>query len=191
MQEMGIQAIAPKKKTSISNQSHKKYPYLLKNYEIKKPNEVWMSDITYIRMKRGYMYLVALLDWYSRYVVSWELSNTMEADFCIDALSQALEKAKPKISNTDQGSQFTSEGYTSLLMQNEIEISMDGKGRCYDNIWVERLWRSVKYEEVYLNEYETGEEANERLGEYFIFYNNKRRHQSLDKKTPAEIYFSC
>lgn len=191
MQEMGIQAIAPKKKTSISNQSHKKYPYLLKNYEIKKPNEVWMSDITYIRMNKGYMYLVALLDWYSRYVVSWELSNTMEADFCIDALSQALEKAKPKISNTDQGSQFTSEGYTSLLMQNEIEISMDGKGRCYDNIWVERLWRSVKYEEVYLNEYETGEEANERLGEYFIFYNNKRRHQSLDKKTPAEIYFSC
>ena len=191
MREMGIRGITPKKKTSISNDSHKKYPYLLKGYEIKSPNEVWMSDITYIRMEKGYMYLVAILDWYSRYVVSWELSNTMEADFCVESLQAALEVAKPKISNTDQGSQFTSERYINVLEENEIKISMDGRGRCYDNIWVERLWRSVKYEEVYLHEYRSGDEAREQLEKYFTFYNQKRRHQSLDRRPPVEVYFNC
>ena len=189
MRKMGLQAIYPKKNTSIANQAHKVYPYLLRNVEILRPNHVWSTDITYIRLRSGFVYLVAVIDWFLHYVVSWKLSITMEKDFCIEALEEALSSAIPEVFNSDQGSQFTSLEFTEKLAGKNVQISMDGKGRCLDNIFVERLWGSVKYEEVYLKNYATPLEAITGLKEYFYFYNNTRPHQSLNYKTPAQIYF--
>lgn len=189
MGRMCLQAIYPKKDTSIPNHAHKVYPYLLRNVNVLKPDQVWSTDITYIRLRSGFVYLVAIIDWYSRYVISWKLSITMEKDFCIEALEEALSKGLPAIFNSDQGSQFTSLEFTKALEGKEVQISMDGKGRCLDNIFVERLWRSVKYEEIYLKNYATPLEAIKGLKDYFHFYNNARPHQSLNYKTPAQIYF--
>lgn len=189
MKKMGIEAIYPKPNLSKSNPEHKVYPYLLKNVVIDKPNQVWSTDITYIKMKRGWLYLAAVMDWYSRYVLSWELSNTLDMDFCLKSLHIALKTGKPKIFNSDQGSQFTSLKFTSELEAKNIRVSMDGRGRAFDNIFIERLWRSVKYEEVYLNEYFSTKDVYLGLKNYFKFYNEKRLHQSLDYQTPAEIHF--
>jgi len=188
MTTMGLEAIYPKKNLSIPTAGHKIYPYLLRNVPIMRPNQIWGTDITYIRLEQGFCYLVALLDWFSRCVVSWELSMTMEKQFCLTALHSALARAIPEIHNSDQGSQFTSTEYTGVLNANNISISMDGRGRCMDNIFTERLWRSVKYEDVYLKHYRTIDETREGLTDYFTFYNTKRRHQSLEYKTPAEVY---
>ncbi len=189
MQKMGIQAIYPKRKTSIANKEHRVFPYLLRDMKIEYPNQVWATDITYIRMRQGWLYLVVIMDWYSRYVISWELSNTMEVHFCLEALENALLKGKPEILNSDQGAQFTNRDFTEMLEKAGIRISMDGRGRVYDNIFIERFWRTVKYEEVYLYNYEFPREAKGRLNEYFRFYNEERFHSSLENKTPAEIYF--
>lgn len=188
MRIMGLEAMYPKPKTSIGNKEHYKYPYLLKNLGIKAPNEVWGTDITYVPTEFGYLYLVAVLDIFSRYVVSWCISNSLESDFCIHAIKNALKKGKPKILNSDQGCQYTSKAYVELLKANNISISMSGKGRCWDNIFVERLWRSFKYEEVYLKNYSTGKEAKEGIDGYFTFYNEKRVHSSLEYKTPKMVY---
>lgn len=192
MKLMGIEGIMPRRNTSKSNKNHPTYPYLLKNLKIDRPNYVWGTDITYIPLAHGFVYLVALLDWFSRYVVSWKLAPTMTVDFCVDAINQAIQNATalPDIHNSDQGSQFTSYEYTDILKQNNIQISMDGRGRCFDNIFTERLWRSVKYEEVYLKEYKSIQDAHENLSDYFTTYNTKRLHQSLNYQTPAEIYFA-
>lgn len=176
-------------KTSICNKVHQKYPYLLRGISIERKNQVWATDITYIPMKKGFMYLIAIIDLHTRYVVNWSLSNSMTADWCAEVLEEAIKKhGKPKIFNTDQGSQFTSDIFINILKDNEISISMDGKGRALDNIYIERLWRSVKYEDVYLKAYENGLDLYEGLKKYFEFYNNERYHQSLDYKTPAELY---
>ena len=188
MKEMGIEAIYPKKPLSLKNKEHKIYPYLLRTLEINRPDQVWCSDITYVRMQRSFAYLTVVMDWFSRYVLSWGLSLSLESDFCVLALEKALERAKPEIFNTDQGSQFTSEAFTSVLKNAQIQISMDGKGRAFDNIMVERLWRTVKYEEIYLNEYADHFSGREYLGEYFKFYNEERRHSGLGKQTPSEVY---
>ena len=190
MRLMGIEGIAPKPGTSLRNKAHKVYPYLLRGLEINRPNQVWSTDITYCAMPQGFMYLVAIIDWYSRYVVSWELSNTLDADFCIQALEQALELTKPEIFNTDQGCQFTSQDFLTPLLDREIKVSMDGKGRALDNIFVERLWRSVKYEWLYLNEFRTVAELQRGLEKYFQFYNDERLHQSLNYQTPQAIHFA-
>ena len=171
MQKMGLEAIYPKKKTSIPNLSHKVYPYLLRNVEILRPNQVWATDITYIRLLQGFVYLVVVIDWFSRYVLSWKLSITIEKEFCMEALEEALKVDLPEIFNSDQGSQFTSPEFTEKLGEKQVQISMDGKGRCMDNIFTERLWRSVKYEEVYIKNYSTPLEAYQGLKEYFNFYN--------------------
>ena len=187
---LAIETLYPKRNLSLANQQYKVYPYLLRGLSIDRPNQVWSTDITYIPMAKGFVYLVAIMDWYSRRVLSWRLSTTMDSDFCIDALEDAIEKhGCPDIFNTDQGSQFTSEDFTSVLKDNHIKISMDGKGRWVDNVFVERLWRSVKYEEVYLNAYDTVADARQALGRYFTFYNSQRRHQSLNKQTPDSVYF--
>lgn len=187
---MGLEAIYPKKNLSSAVISHKKYPYLLSGLEISRPNQVWSSDITYIRLSQGFVYLVAILDWYSRYVLSWKLSNTLDASFCIEALEEALMLyGLPEIFNSDQGAQYTSENFTGILSANSIKISMDAKGRAFDNIFIERLWRTVKYEEVYLHNYASAREAKENLTAYFKFYNLERHHQALAYKKPAEIYF--
>jgi len=185
---MGIEAIYPKKRLSRPDSWAKKYPYLLRDMVIDRPDQVWAADITYIRMKQGFVYLVAIIDWFSRYVVAWALSITMEVDFCVEALRNALERGRPEIFNTDQGSQFTSGRFTGILESVGIEISMDGRGRVYDNIFVERLWRSLKCEEVYLKEYATVREARSNIGEYFRFYNFERFHQALGYKTPYQFY---
>lgn len=190
MRIMGICAVYPKKNLSISNQAHKKYPYLLRNMEITHPNQVWSTDITYIRLKRGFVYLTAIVDWYSRYVLSWRISTTLDRRFCVDALNEAMIKyGKPEIFNTDQGCQYTSEEFTGILKAADIKISMNGKGRAVDNSIVERLWRTVKYDEVYLNCYQNVQECKERIGSFFNRYNNLREHQALDYNYPAEIYF--
>jgi len=189
MKVMGIEAIYPKKNLSMPNSQHKKYPYLLSGVDICRVNQVWSTDITYIRLKQGFVYLCAVIDWYSRYVLSWKLSNTMETTFCLEALVDALKLGKPDIFNTDQGSQFTSHEFTNALLSNEIKISMDGKGRVFDNIFVERLWRSVKYENIYPNSYETYLDTRSGLLKYFNFYNNDRLHQSLNYETPKSVYF--
>lgn len=186
---MGITAIYPTQSGSQPGTGHIIYPYLLRGIRIERLNQVWSSDITYIRLKNGFLYLVAIIDWFSRYVLAWKMSNTLDALFCVDALKEALEKNIPEIHNSDQGSQFTGEDYTSTLLSKGIQISMDGKGRALDNIFVERLWRSVKYENVYLNHYETPVEAKRGIGGYFEFYNNERLHQSLNYNTPEEVYF--
>ena len=188
MRLMGLKAIYRSPRTSKPAPGHKIYPYLLKGMKITRPNQVWAADITYIPMTRGFLYLVAIIDWYSRYVHSWKLSNTLDADFCVEALEEALKKGKPEIFNTDQGSQFTGEAFTRLLKQHGIRISMDGKGSYNDNLFIERLWRSVKYEEVYLKAYQDGREARISLGNYFRFYNVERPHQTHGYRTPAEVY---
>lgn len=188
MNLMGIEAVYPKKRLSLADAQAKKYPYLLKGLSIKGPDHVWATDITYIRMRQGFVYLVAIMDWFSRYVVAWSVSITMEANFCIAALQRALEGRKPEIFNSDQGSQFTCTGFTGVLQDAGIRISMDGRGSAFDNIFVERLWRSVKYEEVYLKDYATVKEAIGSLGAYFRFYNERRPHQALGYQTPYHLY---
>lgn len=189
MRLMGIEAIYPKPNLSKPHPGHKIYPYLLRNKAVDRVDQVWSADITYIRMKRGWLYLVAIMDWVSRYVLSWKLSITLEVDFCIGALDRALTIGIPEIFNSDQGSQFTSLAFIEPLEKRDIQISMDGRGRAMDNVFTERLWRSVKYEEVYLNDYATVGEAREGISKYMDFYNQERPHQALDYKTPAEVYF--
>ena len=189
MQVMGIEAIYQKPRTTVLNVEHTKYPYLLRNLAIVRPNQVWATDITYIPMRRGFLYLVAVVDWFSRYVLSWELSNSLDVSFCVHALQSALSQGTPEIFNSDQGCQFTSMEFTGVLKHKAISISMDGKGRALDNIIVERLWRSVKYEEVYIKDYAQGQDAYEGLGGYFGFFNNERPHQSLGYRTPSAVYF--
>jgi len=191
MKNMGLVAIYPTKKLNLStpDAQHKKFPYLLSNIKIIKPNQIWGTDITYIKLKNSFIYLTAILDWFSRYVISWQLSETLENVFCIQALKEALKINIPGIHNSDQGVQYTSNDYLNVLEKEKIRISMDGRGRCFDNIFTERLWRTVKYENVYLNEYADIIEAEQGISEYFTFYNEKRRHQSLDYQTPARIYF--
>lgn len=190
MQTMGIEAVYPKPRLSTQNKAHKKYSYLLKNLEIDASDIVWSSDITYIPIHRSFAYLTVVMDWYSRYILSWRLSSSLDADFCIDALEDALLVSTPTIFNSDQGCQFTCDDFISVLKAAHIWISMDGKGRAFDNIINERLWRSVKYEEVYLHEYADYMEAQVSLGKYIDFYNNERRHQSLERQTPVEVYFA-
>jgi len=191
MRIMGINSTAPMPNTSKPRKQHKVYPYLLKNLTIDRPNQVWATDITYIPMAKGFLYLVAIIDWYSRKVLSWRLSNSLDAAFCVDALQEAISKyGTPEIFNTDQGAQFTSEEFTGVLKDAEIKISMDGKGRWMDNVFIERLWRSLKYEEVYLKAYETVAEARSGIGNWITFYNQERTHQSLDRRPPEEVYFN-
>ena len=186
---MRIEAIYAKPNLSRKNLQHKIYPYLLRGVYIVRRNQVWSTDITYIRVQGGFLYLVAIIDWYSRYVLSWELSNTLDNSFCIRALETALSRhGHPEVFNSDQGSQFTSDDFTAVLLARRIQISMDGKGRAIDNVYIERLWRSVKYEEVYLADYQGGEETYRGLDRYLVFYNGARRHQSLGDRTPHEIY---
>ena len=190
MRKMGIAALYPKRNLSRRNQAHKVYPYLLRGLTIDRPNQAWAADITYIPMAKGFVYLVAIIDWYSRKVLSWQLSNTLDADFCVEALEDAIaQHGKPEIFNTDQGCQFTSEDWIRVLKGNDIKISMDGKGRWLDNVLVERLWRSLKYEEVYLHAYDSVAQARQRIGRYMQFFNSERRHASLGRKTPDQVYF--
>lgn len=189
MRVMGLMPVYPKPNGSKKHPEHKIYPYLLQDVTVERVNQVWSADITYIRLMVGFAYLVAIMDWFSRYVLSWVVSNSLDCLFCMDALEQALLMATPEIFNTDQGSQFTSSDFTRRLEQAGIGMSMDGRGRVFDNIFSERLWRTVKYEDVYLNEYRDVKDAIGGLGAYFDFYNNRRLHQSLDYQTPAEVYF--
>ena len=190
MNLMGLEAIYPKPNLSKPSSKNKKYPYLLRGVKITVPNQVWSTDITYIPLRGGFLYLTAILDWYSRYVLAWRLSNTLDVGFCLEALDEALNQGKPVIFNTDQGAQFTSQEFTKVLEKQGIQISMDGRGRALDNVFVERLWRTIKYENVYIKKYENGVEAKKGLKEYLTFYNDKRIHQSLNYKTPRELYKS-
>lgn len=189
MRNMGLEAIGPKPRTTRRAKEHKIYPYLLRNVEVTRPDQVWSTDITYIPLADGYLYLTAVLDWYSRYVLAWRLSPTLEGTFCVEALDEALGISQPEIFNTDQGSQFTSSAFMGRLEERGIAISMDGRGRALDNAFSERLWRTVKYEEVYLQEYDNGEDALGSLKRYWRFYNRARPHQSLGYRTPAAVYF--
>ena len=190
MRKMGIEALYRKPNLSRANQAHKVYPYLLRNLEITRANQVWATDITYVPMARGFAYLVAVMDWHSRRVLSWRLSNTLDTGFCIEALEEAIQRyGTPDILNTDQGSQFTSTDFTDVLKAHDIQISMDGKGRWVDNVFIERLWWSLKYEDVYLRAYDSMDVARERIGTWFDFYNIQRRHQSLDRQTPDQMYW--
>ena len=189
MREMGIRGIAPGPNLSKRNQAHAIYPYLLRNVSASFPNHIWGIDITYIRLHKGWMYLVAILDWYSRYVINWQLDDSLSIEFVLTAVDQALAQQHPQIWNSDQGSHFTSPQYIQRLLDADVQISMDGKGRALDNIFTERLWRTVKYEEVYLHDYFSPKEARQRLSTYFLFYNQRRPHQSLDYLTPSEVYF--
>jgi len=188
MRVMGLQAVYPQRRTTRPAAGHKIYPYLLRNIAVTRPNQVWASDITYIPLRHGFLYLVAVMDWYSRYVLAWRLSNTLAGSFCVEALQAALRGGPPEIFNSDQGSQFTSTAFTGRLEQEGVAISMDGRGRALDNVFVERLWRSVKYEEVYLRDYADGWEAETSLAAYFDFYCHRRVHQGLAYRTPAEVY---
>jgi putative transposase len=191
MRKMGISAMYRKPRLSKPHPEHKIYPYKLSNLEISRANQVWAADITYIPMDRGFCYLVAVMDWASRKVLAWRLSNTLDASFCVDALQEALAKyGTPEIFNTDQGSQFTSEAFTEILESHDIDISMDGKGRWMDNVFIERLWWSVKYQDIYLKAYSSIAEARTGLRDYFEFYNSKRHHQSLDHRTPDDVYWN-
>lgn len=189
MRHMGIQAVYPKKKYNNFNENKIIYPYLLNGVIINKPNQVWSTDLTYLRMQQGFMYLIAIIDLFSRYIISWKLLNTMEVIDCIEALQEALKTNIPDIFNTDQGSQFTSTNWVDCLVNNNVKISMNGKGRCFDNIYVERLWRTIKYEDFYLNCYQDGWSLENGLKDFVLFYNTERPHQSLNYRTPAEIYF--
>lgn len=189
---MGLASVAPQKKTTMPAPGHKVYPYLLRNLDISRTNQVWASDITYIRLKRGFVFLTAVMDWFSRYVLSWEISVTVDEDFCVSALERALRRhGAPDIFNTDQGSQYTGVAFTAVLHKQGVKISMDGKGRATDNIMVERLWRTVKYEDIYLKDYETVEDLIAGLRAYFDYYNHSRSHQSLGDRTPAEVYLGA
>ena len=190
MHVMGIHAIYAEPKLSIPGQNHRIYPYLLKDISITAPNQVWSTDITYLPMTRGFMYCVAVIDWYSRYVLAWDISNTQDASFCVKVLEKALQVNHPVIFNTDQGSQFTSEQFTQRLMEANVLISMDGRGRALDNVFIERLWRSLKYEDVYIHNYSQPCALHDGLEKYFDFYNHQRYHQALEYHTPADIYFS-
>jgi putative transposase len=191
MRKMGIEAVYRKPNTSKPAPGHRIYPYLLRGLTIDRPNQVWATDITYIPMARGFVYLCAVMDWFARKILSWRLSNTMEAEFCVEVLNEALAKhGKPGTFNSDQGSQFTGTAFTGVLIKNEIAISMDGKGAWRDNVFVERFWRSVKYEEVYMKAYDDVPEARESLGRYITFYNGRRPHSSLDRRTPDQAYFN-
>jgi len=190
MKLMGLEALYPRPRTSIPEPAHLKYPYLLKDLSAERPDQIWGTDITYIRAEGMWFYLVAIIDWFSRYVLSWRLAETMEVGSCIETLEEALTIAIPDIHNSDQGSQFTAEEYIAVIKRHPtIRISMDGRGRCFDNIFTERLWRTVKYEEVYVKEYRSGVDARASLRDYFITYNTRRLHSSLNYKTPAEVYF--
>jgi putative transposase len=189
MHKMGLCAIYPRPHTSTGSSEHKIYPYLLRDVEVTHPNQVWSADITYVPMTRGFMYLVAVIDWFSRYVLDWGLSNTLDGGFCIETLRDALTEEKPEIFNTDQGAQFTARAFTSVLEEAGVQISMDGRGRALDNVFVERLWRSVKYEDIYLNNYSNVLDLEMGLQRYFRFYNHQRVHQSLGYRTPAEVRF--
>jgi putative transposase len=190
MRLMGLRALYPRRRTSQPGKGHKIYPYLLRDLTVGRANQVWATDVCYIPMAKGFMYLVAIMDWHTRRVLSWRVSNTLDTDFCIEALEEALQRyGAPEIFNTDQGSQFTSEAFTGVLKEHGINISMDGKGRWVDNVFVERLWRSVKYEDVYLRAYETPAELRAGLARYFQFYNARRRHSALDRRTPDAVYF--
>ena len=188
MQVMGIEALYPKRRTTIRGEGHKIHPYLLRDLTITRPDEVWSADITYVPLRRGFMYLVAVMDWFSRYVLSWRLSNSLETAFCLEALDEALAYRQPEIFNTDQGVQFTSEAFTSRLASQGVAISMDGRGRALDNVFIERLWRSVKHEDIYLKDYGGVDELYQGLSRYFAFYDHARPHQSLDYQTPAAVY---
>jgi putative transposase len=190
LRQMGLEAIYPKPRLSLPDAQHKIYPYLLRGVEVSRPNQVWGTDITYVRLRAGYVYLVAIMDWFSRYVLSWEVSVTMESEFCISALDRALRAGRPEIFNSDQGSQFTSVDFIRPLQALGIQISMDGRGRALDNVFVERLWRTVKYEEVYLKDYLNMPVAVDGLAGFFQFYNRKRLHQSLGYKTPESVYYA-
>ena len=190
MRKMGLRAVCPRPRTSIPDRQHKKYPYLLRGLAITHPNQVWSTDITYIPMPHGFMYLVAIIDWYSRFVIAWQLSNTLDGSFCLETLLLALEQGHPEIFNTDQGVQFTAHDFTGALEAADIRISMDGRGRAFDNIFVERLWRTVKYENIYIKEYTTVPALFNGLEDYFQLYNYERPHQNLGYRVPAEIHFA-
>jgi putative transposase len=190
LRQMGLEAIYPKPRTSLAGLTQQRYPYLLTGMNITRCNQVWSCDITYIRLQRGFIYLMAVMDWFSRYVLSWEISVTLDTSFCLEALDRALRVATPEIFNTDQGVQFTSAEFTNRLKAADIRISWDGRGRAFDNIFVERLWRSVKYEEVYIKDYQSVPDAVSHLRAYFTFYNQERLHQALDYQTPAQVYTS-
>ena len=189
MRSMGLEAIYPKPNLSVANREHKKFPYLLRDVVVDHPNQAWAGDITYIPLPTGFGYLFAIIDWFSRYVIEWELSNLLDTEFCVRALERGLMKKIPEIFNTDQGVQFTSHQFTERLEEDGIRISMDGKGRALDNVFVERLWRSVKYEDIYPKGYESLKEVRQGLKKYFDFYNEKRPHQGLKYRTPADVYF--
>ena len=188
MRLMGLEAIYPKPRLSLAGRGHRVFPYLLRGVKIERPDQVWSTDITYIPLTAGFMYLAATIDWYSRYVLAWRLSNTLDGSFCLEMLAEALRRGKPEVFNTDQGVQFTAEAWTSELQTAGVAVSMDGRGRCLDNVFVERLWRSVKYEDVYVRGYEAVPELQQGLGRYFGFYNDERLHQSLAYRTPAAVY---
>lgn len=189
LRKMGLEAIYQKPNLSKPNSEHKIYPYLLRNVPITRCNQVWSTDITYVRLRQGFVYLMAIIDWHSRYVLNWRISTTLEAEFCIETLEETLEQGRCEIFNTDQGCQFTTKRFTEPLLAKGIKVSMDGKGRALDNIFVERLWRSVKYEDIYLKDYGDVQSVKLGIDEYFKFYNHQRYHQSLDYKRPAEVYF--
>lgn len=188
MRTMGLEGLFPGRKTTIAAAGHKVYPYLLRGLTIDRPNQVWCSDITYVPLRCGFLYLVAVMDWFSRHVLAWQLSNTLDATFCVEAAAAALAHGRPEIFNTDQGSQFTSQAFTSLLVRNCVAISMDGRGRVTDNIFIERLWRSLKYEEIYLKDHATGADVSDGLTGWFDFYTHRRPHQALNYRTPFEVY---
>lgn len=188
MRLMGLEAIYPKPKLSLAGRGHRVFPYLLRDVAIVRPDQVWSADITYVPMAAGFMYLAAVIDWYSRYVMAWRLSNSLDSCFCLEMLEEALSRGRPEVFNTDQGVQFTAEAFTGRLVEAGVAVSMDGKGRCLDNVFVERLWRTVKYEELYLRCYETVPELERGLERYFSFYNEERYHQSLEYRTPAQVY---
>jgi putative transposase len=188
MRVMGLEAVYPKPRLSVAGRGHKVYPYLLRGVKIERPDQVWSTDITYVPMTSGFMYLAAVIDWFSRYVIAWRLSNTLDGSFCLEMLDEALKGGRPEVFNTDQGVQFTAATFTGRLESAGVAVSMDGRGRALDNVFVERLWRSVKYEDIYLRGYEAVPELYQGLGRYFIFYNNERLHQSLDYRTPAAVY---
>jgi putative transposase len=190
MQKMGLQAVYPRPRTSIADKQHKKYPYLLRGLKINRPNQVWAADITYVPMPLGFMYLVAIMDWFSRYVVAWQLSNTLDGVFCLDALRLALRHGQPDIFNTDQGVQFTAHDFTDELEAAKIRVSMDGRGRVFDNIFIERLWRTVKYEDIYIKEYSSVPALAVGLQDYFQLYNYERPHQSLGYQAPADVHYA-
>jgi putative transposase len=188
MRLMGLEAIYPKPKLSAAGRGQRIYPYLLRDVKVERPDQVWSTDITYVPLASGFMYLAAIIDWFSRYVIAWRLSNTLDGSFCLEMLEEALSRGKPEVFNTDQGVQFTAQAWTGRLESAGVAVSMDGKGRCLDNVFVERLWRTVKYEDIYLWRYETVPELHEGLGRYFPYYNEERFHQALEYRTPAAVY---